>query len=352
MRKWSSAYRLITLACPRPLSLAPYKSHAKCLRSMSTSGNDDESAKKSNYNNWMDEALSRWEVMNNSGDVRLDDTHWEEFERTCSITEPPDIEERLNVAKKSGERVHEVSEEFMREMLELESEDLSDIIDIHDMDIETDSEDVEKQFANFLTSNSDALNAQTKKVGHPEGISEEQSRTDVRSGNKEDLRGFEALVDVAAASGHQSGDRKRYEARELSALPKHRKKPGYEKRVMRLESEMTKVIEEALSSRFPEWDQVRACILQVSLSPNMGDLTIVYEVDKYIHQSKEWKSVMNRIRKGVRTEIAKLDLKYAPKVHFQCATANDKCNQKSELDDIFARIEQDRESGEVSRLKK
>lgn len=308
------------------------------LRGLSSSGNDDDEAHGRNFN-WMDEAMTRVEVREASGLVDFDETHWEQFKSAGSVNETAELTARLSAMNEGHEEKFEVSEQFMRDMLELEGEDIVDILEIEEDDEdEVTGEIVNKMYMEVLRDDPAFIREHT--VPPAESEMEASSGVTETTKKKSSSVPFGALM--AEASAEQSRRKTGQATPLLSELPVNAKKPGFEKRVMRLESEMSNIVERVIAMRYPEWDKVRAYVVQVALSPNTRDLTVFYEVKEEVRKAKEWGKLVQQIAKGVRLEIAKLDIKYAPKVHFHCGNGGNGLGRVGELEEIFSRIAKDR----------
>lgn len=159
------------------------------------------------------------------------------------------------------------------------------------------------------------------------------------------------------------GVRTRFQAAKLQSadaavaceeLPPHatnKQRPGYERRVMSMEREMERIVEEVLHVESAEWEQHGCDTHHVGLSANMRDLTIFYDLDIALSgkDAAAWKRTLKRLTGAVRSELAsRLDIRYAPRVHFQNGMPGDgdrdcKSDRRTKLDDAFARIAEERQ---------
>jgi ribosome-binding factor A len=147
-----------------------------------------------------------------------------------------------------------------------------------------------------------------------------------------------------------------YSKRVFAPLPKHPKnidKPGMQRRLAMLESEMERIVTEVMC-RCPDWTETGMEVDAVGLSRNMQDLTVFYSsVGASFGQSgsdgatgnglsdKEMQKRVKAAEVSVRRAIASgMDLKYAPNIHFQgvAEQSTTGAGQRADLDDIFDRI--------------
>jgi ribosome-binding factor A len=151
-----------------------------------------------------------------------------------------------------------------------------------------------------------------------------------------------------------------YSKNVISVLPKHPKtidKPGMQRRLAMLESEMERIVTEVMS-RSADWTETGMEVDAVGLSKNMQDLTVFYSSvgvsfgcsvgQKALGNMLSDKEIRKRVKTAevsVRRAIASgMDLKYAPNIHFQGAAEQSKtgAGQRADLDDIFDRIAKER----------
>jgi ribosome-binding factor A len=142
------------------------------------------------------------------------------------------------------------------------------------------------------------------------------------------------------------------------ALPKHKRnlqKPGMHRRVAMLEAEMERIVTE-LTCKTTEWVRSGNDVDGVGLSANMRDLTVFYSGNGNALNAVDDDSAAEKKRRDgalrqrvfemealVRRRIASdMDLKYAPRVHFQQASTTLSAGGSSELDALFEKISQER----------
>ncbi len=308
----------------------------------------------------MDDAIANLEVREASGLVELDEENLREFEEKGFITESASIVEKLEQmeAGATSNTGPFISEDFLKGLLEFESEDLLEILEMESESAGGPGETRQRLSRSIGESEmNDSLlrSMPTARPGTEDTTLEEaeawvldQEETDSefkewakqrRMGISNEPRGLQALVESAEPSYATDG---KWSQPTLGGLPAHTKKPGYELRVMRMESEMSRIVAHTLAFRYPEWCSSGAGIVEVALSPNMRDLTVFYDIAEEKLKEKGWAKMLKQITKGVRSEIAKLDIRYAPRVHFQCGQPSDS-RQHEALDDIFAQIAKERE---------
>lgn len=344
------SFRIARRVFPHVRSARKIRGHGglNLSRSLCSAG-DDGDGKQAGKFDWMDEAIVSSEVHETSGFIELDADHWREFEEKSFITETDVTEERLHAMESGSNAAPMISDEFLKGMFELESEDLLDILEIdkeEDARITKEMEEVdpEKAFMESIPAPTMSLEEAQARVFAEETEKERKRLAELASETdqapEKESRGLQFLGDAPG----KMEDVDAVLPPSLSKLPENAKRPGYERRVMQMESEMGRIVTETLAHRHPEWDASRAGIVEVALSSNMRDLTVFYELPNEVSRGKEWKNVLKRVTKGVRGEIAKLDIRYAPRVHFQNGQGEGKADQAAELDDIFAQIAVEKQS--------
>lgn len=338
--------RHVLLPNVRSIGVHGSLSASRCL----CSAGEDAEEKQPGKFDWMEEAIASAETNETSGFIELDEEHWREFEKKRFITETDVTDERLQAMESGATVAPTISDEFLKGMFELESEDLLDILEIDKdedarMTKELEEIDPEKKFMETIPEPRMSL-AEAEAHVIAEETEKERRRLAAMSPRKEcspeeqsleqKPRGLQFLA-IDDASEEVVTDATLPPA--LSKLPENAKRPGYERRVMQMESEMGRIVTETLAHRHPEWNASGAEIVEIALSANMRDLTVFYELSSEVSRGKKWKIIVKQATKGVRGELAKLDIRYAPRVHFQNGQGDGRgAAQAAQLDDIFAQI--------------
>lgn len=299
---------------------------------------------------WMDDALSNLEVRKqDSKRLLLDDSDWAKFAEDGFIEPTEEILQKLNRTAPSSDSECDISEQFVREFLEIESEDLRELV------YTSDSESVEEKKLQDL---SDTLINEFRNSAELESLhsSDHPRYTNVFSTSttpsvhppethpikRKDSR---AVVNSDATQNilNEVHSRTRAQKRsEFAPSTRHSTKPGFEKRVLQQENKMSRIVEHVLATGFDEWSKFGASIDRVALSPNFHDLTVYYQVPKSVLNTKQWKSLLKQISAKLRTKISKQQSRYTPKVHFECVS--NKKNESDLLNDLFDEIANERKS--------
>lgn len=121
----------------------------------------------------------------------------------------------------------------------------------------------------------------------------------------------------------------------------NRKRPGYERRVARMERQMEKIAEVMLCDPNSEWSKEGAEFERAMLSSNMQNLTVLYNADGSHREEKWWRKFNAKYAGMLRARMAsELRTKYVPRVFFQRGWEH--VSTKHELDGLFERIEMER----------
>lgn len=282
---------------------------------------------------WMDYVLENSKINDVSGNVKLEEHHWTEFVNTGFISDTEEITEESN---ESSMMAQEISQEDIQGWFDIDENDLSEMF--------KDSE-VHFQIEEFSTRES----FPHPQTGQEIGTSDpgEVLLSEQRGSRNRELNTGSASVDNKlktpfSLSGTRLSSLDKTLNGNAAKLPKihtNKKKPGKEKRVMRQESEMGRIIEKLISTRFTEWNKQEANVTHVVLSPNMQNLSVYYHVPGNAHRTTRWKKLIKNITRSSRAEIAKLHSRYAPQVKFCYGRTQD----EDGLDGIFDQIAKERQ---------
>lgn len=299
---------------------------------------------------WMDNALSTLEVREQDVErVQLDDHYWAEFAETGSI-EPTD-----HVLKKleripPADSICEISEEFVHDFLQLEGEDISDIIDTSNC--ESTDENMKKVPDSFIDEvfGREGLESLFRPADfHADNSSTAKTASSVHSWRspakkpRESRTACDYNVTFPRVTPKMRDARHaRTQVSKFAASTLNSTKPSFDKRNMQKESEMGRIVEEVLATRYSEWNKCGASVLQVALSPNSHDLTVYYQAPNNVLRTMQWKKLLKRITANIRSAISKRQPRYTPKVHFQCGST--KTHESDNLDDLLELIARERES--------
>ncbi len=302
---------------------------------------------------WMENVLSSFEIRNQyTRRIHLDEQDWAEFAETGSIQPTEDV---LNKLKRTQPRDShdDISEEALRTILAMTEEDLSNLVECSNSESRDENledvgdslmDDIPSSFIENLSSDlvhSSTNNSSVKNLEspmHSMKISETEQNefpTDsnhdfIHSSVSSNVSDTESIVDRAQL-GSEFVD---------SALKST--KPGFEKRILRQEKEMSRIVEQVLATRVCEWNKYGASVHHVALSPNSRDLTIYYQVPNSVLHTAQWRKLLKRISRNIRSVISKHQPRYTPRVHFQCGSS--KTNEMDELSNLFAEISRERNS--------
>lgn len=130
--------------------------------------------------------------------------------------------------------------------------------------------------------------------------------------------------------------------------PAHQKRPGFERRVMSMERQMERIVEDVLCAPGSEWNTAGGDMERVMLSPNMKNLTIYYNADESRQDAEWWKKMNTKYAGVVRAALAsRLETKYVPRVFFD--EGRQISGKADELDALFRRIESERAEPNISK---
>lgn len=276
---------------------------------------------------WMDDATENLKVHDAStGLMKLTKEQWAEFERNGFIEDMEDVE---IVEDEDDEEIIDISEELLLEFMQLEGEDIMDIID-DSSDEGGEIMDVSPELVDELT-NLDNSHTDTILSKRPEATQAEDEN--IHPWEYDD----EATEDCNSLP--ENLDRRSVRTESFGSLPIQAKKPGMETRIRRQQNEMWNIVHNILTTEFTQWDKSGANIVQVVLSPDLRNLSIVYDAPPEVISDKSWGRLLKQATRSIRVELSKRHAKYAPKVHFQCGSQS----EKQQLDDIFDQIALERQ---------
>lgn len=130
--------------------------------------------------------------------------------------------------------------------------------------------------------------------------------------------------------------------------PLHKKRPGYERRVMSMERQMERIVENVLCKPGSEWCTAGGDVERVMLSSNMKNLTIYYNIEGSERNAAWWKKMNATYAGEVRAALASsLETKYVPRVFFD--KGSEASSKTDELDALFHRIESERAETDAKR---
>lgn len=129
--------------------------------------------------------------------------------------------------------------------------------------------------------------------------------------------------------------------------PVNKERPGFERRVMSMESEMEKIVVDVLCNRDSEWYAEGGDVERVLLSPNMKNLTVYYTV-AHCNPPRSpawWRKSHRKFAAKIRATLAQqLETRYVPTVHLEQAECKTDSEQGggSDLDQLFDQIAAER----------
>lgn len=311
----------ILRACrPRSLSRIPHCRYFSTDPSDRNAGNSDKFG-------WMDRVLESAEINDVSGSVKLEEHHWDEFVNTGFITETEDVLEEPN-DERHAVYAQEISQKDVRGWLDIDGDDLSQMFDGANVDFKI------GEFDNRESVPHDSTEQEAFSTNPFEFQSAQQRAPRIRRLNNRPRSMYNERARLLSLEETLKDNFPK-----LPDIETNKKKPGKEKRVMRQENEMGRIIENLISTRFTEWNKFEATITQVVLSPNMQNLTVFYHVPGDEQRTTKWKKLIKNITRSSRAEIAKLHSRYAPKVRFCYGRTQD----EDGLEGIFDQIAKERQ---------